>query len=225
MSRPVTASHIAKRSSAVAAGFRRRARSLSPVIIIAIAACNRPPQGAAGNIEPEYNKTTGRLELLRYDANGDGIVETFSYMDGNRVIRVEVDTDEDGRIDRWEHYGEGGALERVGFSRDRDGRESAWSYADDQGQIVRIDVAEGGDGQITRREYYERGVLVRCEQDVDGDGATDKWEQYESGRLTRVAFDPNHRGVPTQTFSYSSDGTVRVESDVAGESRFGLPQR
>jgi hypothetical protein len=223
MSRPVTANHASKRSGRVSTGLRHLAWSIAPVIVTA--ACSRAPAGAAGNIEPQYNKTTGRLELLRYDANGNGVVETFSYMDGNRVIRVEVDTDEDGQIDRWEHYGDGGALERVGFSRDRDGRESAWSYADDQGRIVRIDVAEDGDGRVTRREYYERDVLVRSEQDVDGDGAMDKWEQYEGGRLIRLAFDTDHRGVPTQTFSYGSDGTFRVESDIAGESRSVLPQR
>ena len=192
--------------------------------VVAVA-CGRAPGVAVGHIEPEYNKSTGRLERLRYDANRNGVVETFSYMDGNRVLRVEIDTDEDGRIDRWEHYGVGGKLERVGFSRDDDGRESAWSYADAQGRIVRIDVAEGDEGRITRREFYDRDVLVRSEEDVDGDGAMDKWEQYEGGRLTRLAFDPDHHGRPTHTFSYGSDGALRVESDLAGESRSGLPRR
>jgi len=207
-------------------GLRSLAWRIGLIIVISAAgACGRTPEAPVGQIEAEYDMATGRLALLRYDANRNGVVETFSYMDGNRVLRVEIDTNEDGRIDRWEYYGVGGQLERVGFSREDDGREDAWSYADDRGHIVRIDVAARGDGHVTRREYYQHDVLVRSEEDVDGDGATDKWEQYDGGRLIRLAFDPDHRGVPTRTFSYESDGTVRVESDIAGESRSGLPRR
>ena len=39
-----------------------------------ITACGAPADRA--RIEPTYNRTTGRLELLKYDANGDGNVDT-----------------------------------------------------------------------------------------------------------------------------------------------------
>ena len=51
-------------------------------------------------------------------------------MDGARVVRIEIDKDEDGKIDRWEYYGPDQKLEKVGFSRANDGKEDAWSYSD-----------------------------------------------------------------------------------------------
>src|SRR5437868_7041196 len=37
---------------------------------------------ARKRITPEYDKATGKLKLLRYDADGNGVVDTLSYMDG-----------------------------------------------------------------------------------------------------------------------------------------------
>jgi hypothetical protein len=51
-----------------------------------------------------YDPTTDRLRLLVYDADGDGRFDTWSFMDGERVLRMEFDEDEDGHIDRREEY-------------------------------------------------------------------------------------------------------------------------
>ena len=29
----------------------------------------------------------------------------WSYMDGTRAVRIEVDTNKDGKVDCWEYYG------------------------------------------------------------------------------------------------------------------------
>ena len=78
------------------------------------------------DIEPVYDRKTGKLQLLKYDANGDGKVDTWSYMDGARVVRIEIGRDADGKIDRWEYYDVNQKLEKVGFSRANDGTEDAW---------------------------------------------------------------------------------------------------
>src|SRR5204862_160595 len=78
------------------------------------AGCDRASLEARKRITPEYDKTTGKLQLLKYDANGDGITDTWSYMDGARVVRIEIDKDQDGKIDRWEYYGPNQTLEKVG---------------------------------------------------------------------------------------------------------------
>lgn len=168
--------------------------------------------GESKRIEPVYDKTTGRLQLLKYDSNGNGKVDTWSYMDGARVLRIEIDKDEDGTIDRWEYYGADQKLARVGFSRANDGKEDAWSYAGPDGSIVRIDVSTRRDGKANRTEHYEKSVLVRAEEDGDGDGKIDKWETYEDTRLASVAFDTTHTGAPNRRLIYAADGTVRVES-------------
>ena len=69
---------------------------------------------------------TGRLQLLVYDADGDGRFDTWSYMDGDRLLRMEIDTDRDGVIDRWELYRPDGTLERVGSSSKKDGHPDTW---------------------------------------------------------------------------------------------------
>lgn len=54
------------------------------------------------SIEPVYDPSTGRLQRLRLDSDQNGTVDTVSYMDGTRLIRIEIDKDEDGRVERWE---------------------------------------------------------------------------------------------------------------------------
>lgn len=181
------------------------------------AACNSSP--SRKSIEPVYDQKTGKLQLLKYDSNGNGKVDTWSYMDGTRVLRIEIDKDEDGKIDRWEYYTADQKLERIGFSRANDGKEDAWSYVGPDGSIVRIDISTKRDGKITRREYYEKNALVRAE-DSHEDGKIDKWETYEAGRLASVAFDTIHRGTPDRRLVYGADGSVRLEVDAVGDGHF-----
>jgi hypothetical protein len=141
-------------------------------------------------------------------------------MDGARVVRIEIDNDEDGKIDRWEYYGPDQKLERVGFSRLMDGTEDAWSYSGADGSIERIDVSTRRDGKITRVERYQNGMLVAAEEDSDEDGKMDKWETYDGTRLASVGFDTHHRGTPDRRLIYAADGSVRVETDEKGDGHF-----
>ena len=153
---------------------------------------------------------------MKYDSDGDGKFDTFSYMDGPTVLRIEIDQNGDGKIDRWEYYGPGKVLERVGLSRAQNGVEDTWQYLDRTGSVTRVETASrrGKNGPlIDRIEYYEHGSLTRAEEDTDHDGAIDKWETYVGDRLSAVAFDDLHHGVPTRKLLYGADGTVRVEAD------------
>jgi len=76
---------------------------------------------------------TGRLRLLVYDASGDGTFDTWAYMDGERVLRTEIDEDNDGLIDQWEYYGADGIIEKTGLSSKHDGRLDSWRYPDSVG--------------------------------------------------------------------------------------------
>jgi hypothetical protein len=182
---------------------------------LACAADSGPTQ-----IEPEYDKNTGKLTLLKYDSNKDGIVDTMSFMDGARVLRIEIDKDQDGKVERWEYYAADQKLEKVGFSRANDGKEDAWSYAGADGAITRIEISTKRDGKISRTEHYVKDAPERAEEDTDGDGSIDKWEIFEGGRLASVAFDSKHRGSPDRRLVYRSDGSVLVEVDPDGDGRF-----
>jgi hypothetical protein len=194
--------------------------SLFLAFAITAGACTKSLGGNEKRIEPVYDKTTGRLQLLKYDSDGDGKIDTVSYMDGALVVRIEIDKDEDGKVDRWEYYGPDQKLEKVGFSRANDGKEDAWSYAGPDGAISRIEVSTRRDGKANRFEHYEKDVLVRAEEDTDGDGTIDKWETYDGARLASVAFDTNHRGTPDRRLIYGTDGSARLEVDPAGDGHF-----
>ena len=202
-----------------------------PVVAVAflaltlfVAACDRRGEEAKKSITPEYDKATGKLTLLKYDSDGNGKIDTWSYMDGARVVRIEIDKDEDGKIERWEHYGPDGKLEKIGSSRAQDGKEDAWSYAGPDGTVARIDVSTRRDGRVTRIEHYQRDVLVTAEEDGDGDGKMDTWETYEGDHLASIAFDTRHRGTPDRRLIYGPNGTARVEVDEKGDGFF-TPQK
>ena len=190
------------------------------VLALISAACERRGDEARKRLVPEYDKTTGKLQLLKYDSNGDGRVDTWSYMDGPRVVRIEIDKDGDGKVDRWEYYTPDQKIEKVGFSRSNDGVEDAWSYAGPDGAVVRIDISTKRDGKVTRIEHYEQNHLARAEEDTDSDGSIDKWETYDGARLASVAFDTAHRGRADRRLVYLADGGARVEVDPNGDGRF-----
>jgi len=188
-------------------------------LAIATAGCGRDNE-AARRITPEYDKKTGKLTLLKYDSNRNGKVDTWSYMDGARVVRIEIDKDEDGKIDRWEYYGADQKLIKAGFSRANDGKEDAWSYFAADGSVDRVEISTKRDGAISRIERYRNNAVVSAEEDSDSDGKIDKWETYDGARLATVAFDTQHRGTPDRRLTYRADGSVRFEIDRAGDGHF-----
>jgi hypothetical protein len=171
-----------------------------------------------GRVEPVYDAASGRLELLKYDANADGRVDTWSYMDGSRVVRIEIDTDHNDVIDRWEYYAADETLEKVGSSRGKDGKPDTWAYYAADGLLARLELSLKRDGKVDRTEYYFAGSVSRAEEDTNRDGRIDKWETYEGQRLVSVGFDTTFKAVsPDRRLVYSSDGTVRAESIPAAE--------
>ena len=154
-------------------------------------------------VEPAYDKDTGRLTRLAYDSDGNGKHDTWAFMDGARLTRLEADENEDGKIDRWEYYPGGAA-------------ESPLKQPPE-----RIERATRLDGQVSRREFFEAGNMVRVEEDTDGNGVTDKWETYAGGALVMLSLDTQGRGRPDRRLVYRPDGSLdRIESDPTGSGTF-----
>jgi hypothetical protein len=169
---------------------------------------------------PVYDPLTGKLQLLKYASKENGRFDTFRYMDGAQITRIEIDSDGDGQIDRWEHYGPDQKLEKVGFSLQNDGKEDAWAFVGPDGATTRVESSPRRDGKMSRIDYYEHGVLVRAEEDTDGDGRIDRWETYDGPRLATVAFDTMHRGTPDRRIVYDPASNARIEVDPRGDGRF-----
>lgn len=199
------------------------------VSFAAVPACaDSAKEQATASVHPSYDRATGRLKELAYDANGNGRVETWTEMDGTRPVRSRIDTNEDGRTDRWEEYDDNGALARVGFSRGNSGTADAWAYPGADGTLNRIEISSTADERrIDRWEFYEasragpdgRGALIRAQEDTTGDGRPDKWETYELGAIRTAAFDENGDGRPDRRLTYTGSGSVIVDShpDAAGQ--------
>ena len=174
------------------------------LLCLVIGGCEHAPSnGGAKQVQAEYDKTTGRLSRLEYDANGNGKPDTWAFMDGARLSRLEGDENEDGRVDRWEYY--------PGTQQPAGGRPVP----------ERIERSTRMDGRVSRREFFEGGALTRIEEDTDGDGANDKWETYAGGVLAVMALDTQHRGKADRKLIYRPDGTLdRIEVDPTGTGNF-----
>lgn len=203
------------------ASWRRGLAALAAAA--AIYGCSDPDRARLqATTEPTYDKATGQLNELTFDANRNGRIDTWTEMSGNRPLRSRLDTNEDGTLDRWEYYDGAGTLARVGLSRMGNGRPDAWVFATADGRIDRIEVSSTADeSKIDRWEYYDTsaapadggaGPLQRVEADSNHDGRVDKWERYAHGVLQTAEFDVDGDGRPDRRFTYSDGALVSVET-------------
>ena len=192
------------------------------IVATSFTACSGTPKAAdpRGPFNPVYDKKTGKLTMLTFDSKKDGKIDTWSYMDGTRIVRIEIDRDGDGKVDRWEYYDANQKVEKIGLSRQNDGKVDAWAYPAADGSVAKMEISTRRDDKVTRTEYYERGVVARVEEDTQGSGRIDKWETYRNGALAMVAFDELKRGTPNRRLVYLSDGRVRAEVDPQGTGNF-----
>ena len=195
---------------------------ISVTMLLAAAACSKPPPDpAAGGLKPTYDKTTGKLAQLASDRNRNGVLDTWTDMDGARPLRSRIDQDEDGKIDRWEYYGEQGQLLKVGFSRTNDSTPDSWSFPDPDGTIARVEISSKADEKaIDRWEFYTGNRLVRVEQDSNGDGRADMWEIYEGAALKTAAYDEDSDGKPDRRLTYNDGQLALIESEPDASGRF-----
>jgi hypothetical protein len=201
-------------------------------VLLVLASCADPEKDRIKETtRPTYDKTTGKLTQLTYDANKNGKIDTWTDMDGTRPLRSRMDLDEDGKIDRWEYYDDKGGLTKVGFSRRKDGKPDAWAFARPDGKVDRIEVSSTSDEKkIDRWEHYDpssmtangdtTGTLLSAEEDTNGDGKPDKWETYETGAIKSVAFDENGDGRPDRRLTYDRGTLVLIESEPDAAGRF-----
>jgi hypothetical protein len=207
--------------------FRRFLSCLAcSVFAAACGACSGAQQPSAA-----YDKETGRLQTLTFDATGDGRHDAVGYVDGAQLRRIELDLDANGAIDRWDFYRPDGTLEKVGLSQRNDGLMDAEAFYTPAGALRLMRISTRRDGVFDRTEYYEGETLVRSEDDTDRDGRPDKWETYRPEpdvpasvrpyAITSTAIDETGRGTPSRRLVYGSDGRVeRVEIDPDGDGEF-----
>jgi hypothetical protein len=156
-----------------------------------------------------YYDTSGRLQRIEFDSNGDGRPDNIAHHDGaERARLLEVDTDFDGSFDRFEHYDETGRLVKVGSAPRGRSVPERWAYPGPDGLPTRMEYDADGDGRVERAEVFEAGRIVAVEVDSDRDGRIDRWQDWRSGILASEEFDTDADGKPDRRLSYDAGGKV-----------------
>lgn len=200
--------------------------------MLALHGCSDPEKARVKQTtKPTYDASSGKLTQLTFDRNKNGVIDTWTDMDGAKPLRSRIDLDEDGTLDRWEYYDAAGALVKVGFSRNHHGKPDAWAVAGSGGRIDRVEISSTGDeAQIDRWERYDAsksvdagegfGTLVSAEEDASGDRRPDKWETYENGAIKTVSFDENGDGKPDRRLTYAGGRLATIESAPDGSGKY-----
>jgi hypothetical protein len=180
--------------------------AIGGTLLSAGAGCARPAAF------PVYDQDGRMVRRIDYDTDRDGKLEARLYFRDGEAIRLEADSDEDGRVDRWEGYAAGGALQRLGTSSRRDGRADTWVIQ--AGTSTEVQTSTRRDGVIDSRDRYENGTLTRTERDTNFDGRPDQWQQFEQGRLRQLDLDTTLvSGRADRRLVYSAGGALdRIES-------------
>lgn len=196
--------------------------SVAALLAVTAVACGPAPVTGRRAV-PSYDDFTGRLIQLSADQDGDGRLDQWTYLDGNRPLRGEADSDGDGRVDRWEYFDGQAVLVAVGSSSLNDGIEDTWTEpAPSATGELHVAYSRRRDRQRDRHEYLRGTVLVRVEEDTNADGRIDRWDRYEATILREVAFDTTLSGRPAdRRILYDDRGRFMfVEADPDGDGRF-----
>lgn len=91
----------------------------------------------------------GEVQLAR-SRRRDRQRDRYEYYRGTALVRVEEDTNADGRIDRWDRY-EGAVLREAAFDTTFSGRNPDRRVRyDEQGRFLQVEADPDGDGQFER---------------------------------------------------------------------------
>jgi hypothetical protein len=193
----------------------------SPLVVVSIllSACAVENTKVA---RAAYDPATARLVQLSADQDGDGVIDQWTYLDGNFPLRGEADTDRDGRIDRWEYFDRNAQLTKVGSSSRNDGIEDTLTYVAPVEGLKRVDHSLEGDRCFDRRELYRDSTLEQVIADSNCDGRDDKWERYERSVLRQAAFDTSlATGKPDRRLLFDEQGRyVGIEADAERDGSF-----
>ncbi|MET0556869.1 MAG: hypothetical protein ABW221_27765 [Vicinamibacteria bacterium] len=79
----------------------------------------------------------GRIVRLLQDEDGDGRADAqILYWPNGLPRQGELDTDRDGRVDRWEVFGTDGKLQRIGTAAGGAAAPESWQHLDAQGRVT-----------------------------------------------------------------------------------------
>lgn len=155
-----------------------------------------------------YELETHALVRRVTDRNQDGVsdrVITYEGLGGARV--EEMDSNFDGRVDRWDTFGVNG--ERLRSATSRTGRrpDRVATY-DRSGDLSRVETDSDLDGVFELVQIHERGLLAEARIDSDGNGRADRIQDFRAGYMAFEDFDTNEDGRPDLRLTFARDGSL-----------------
>ena len=149
------------------------------------------------------------------DVDGDGRVDERVILAGDRIDRVEIDRNRDGKMDRIIHYALDRMADRAEFDNDFDGRlEGSERYVDNE--PVEWSVDRDGDGVVEAREVYAHGVIVK-EEMFDKDARIVRTIQFRGGAPVSGEFDSDGDGVLDTARTYAASGEIVASKPLQAE--------
>jgi len=178
-----------------------------------------------------FDPKSKQLLRVEQDSDYDGKLDTWNtYSDGKLVARV-LDTNDDGKPDVWEQY-EGDRMSQRTIDRDQDGVPDAfYIYGGDLLVEERHDA--NNDGVIDRKITYQNLFRVHAEEDRDLDGNMDVWTFYgvSHGKevVERVEQATKGHGPPDRIETYDTSSgksqLAKLEEDRNGDGTIDVTSR
>ena len=142
--------------------------------------------------KPDIKKVSkGGREVCRItDLNHDGKPDMFEYFDQTGALRRrEADYDDNGVVNSIEHF-ENGKMVRRELDTTNQGRIDTWDFFDPTtGARTKRERDANGDGKIDQWWTYEAGGQVTIAMDRNGDGQPDPDSQITLGGNGQVVSD------------------------------------
>jgi hypothetical protein len=158
--------------------------------------------------QTSYDLHTHALVRRVVDRNQDGVSDRIITYEGLGGARLEeMDTDFDGRVDRWDTFGATGQRLRSASARTGSRPDRVASY-DRAGLLDRVETDADLDGIFEVVQIHEAGRLAETRIDTDGNGRVDRIQDFRAGYLAFEDFDTNEDGRSDLRLTFAKDGTL-----------------
>ena len=164
----------------------------------------------------EYYDQTGQLRRREADYDDNGVVNSIEHFENGKLIRRELDTTNQGRIDTWDFFdpNTGGRIKR---ERDANGDgkiDQWWTY---EGGQVTIAMDRNGDGQPDP----DATITLGANGQVVGDGGVAASDAAVAAPAAPIATSPPTIAMP----GLSSDPSPPVTAPTTDAGVSGKPAR
>lgn len=155
-----------------------------------------------------YDLDTHALVRRVIDRNQDGVSDRIVTYEGLGGARIEeMDTDFDGRVDRWDTFGTSGQRLRSATARSGDRPDRIATY-DRAGLLARVETDADLDGVFEVVQIHEAGRLAETRIDSDGNGRADRFQDFRASYLAFEDFDTDEDGRPDLRLTFARNGTL-----------------